>query len=559
MRLTARDVLLWTARQVRGGLTLGGGLVVFHQAAEAAVPVLIGVIIDRGVATGDVGAMVTWTAVLAVLFVALSAAGCCGIYAYEHVLFRADHAVRMRIAERALDPRGVRDPTRAGELVSLSTVDSLRVSEGVAAVMRTAGAFAGILGGAAFLLATSVPLGLIILVGLPIMLVAVRALARPLERRSAEQHAAIAATAGVATDLLTGLRVVKGLGAEPVGVARYRVASRLALRGALRAARVQGAYEGVTLGLSGLFLVVVAWVGGRMALEGTITIGELVSAVGLTQFLVGPLYRLVYAGTEFARGAGSAGRIAAFLDAPVAVPDGEGSLPAPVRGAVALRGVRHGTLRDVELDIAPGELVGVVAEDPLDAGALLALLSRSADPEEGEVLVDGAVLRDLRLEDARGAILAEPHDADLFEGTLAENVDVAGDGSPSPEALEASAVDEVVESLPEGLAARLGEDGRSLSGGQRQRVALARALQSDPPVLVLHDPTTAVDAATEYRIATRLQALRAGRTTILVTTSPALLAITTRIVVVREGRVAAEGAHADLATRDATYREVVFS
>ncbi|MEA2179421.1 MAG: putative transport system ATP-binding protein, partial [Solirubrobacteraceae bacterium] len=95
--------------------------------------------------------------------------------------------------------------------------------------------------------------------------------------------------------------------------------------------------------------------------------------------------------------------------------------------------------------------------------------------------------------------------------------------------------------------------------GQRQRVALARALQSDPPVLVLHDPTTAVDAATEYRIATRLQALRAGRTTILVTTSPALLAITTRIVVVREGRVAAEGAHADLATRDATYREVVFS
>jgi putative ABC transport system ATP-binding protein len=532
---TARDLLLWAARRVRGTVALGALLMVTHQAAEAAVPVLIGVVIDRGVATGDMGAMLTWVGVLAALFVGLSAAGCSGIYLYQRGLVWADHAVRMRIAERALDARGLREPARAGELVSLATVDALRVAQSTSAVMLACGALAGILGGAAFLLATSVTLGLIILLGLPVVLVAVRALARPLERRSAEQHAAIAATAGVATDLLTGLRVVKGLGAERAGAARYRAASRVALVGALRAARVQGAYEGVTIGLSGVFLVVVAWAGGRMALEGTITIGELVSAVGLTQFLIGPLSRLVFVGAELARGAGSAGRIAAFLRAPAAIGDDGAPLPAPARGAVALRGVSHGPLRDVDLAVAPGEIAGIVADDPLDAAALLALLARSADPTAGEVLLDGTPLQRLRLDDVRAAMLVEPHDADLFGATEPRDAVIAGEDVP------------------------IGSESRALSGGQRQRVALARALLAEPPVLVLHDPTTAVDAATEHRIAARLRELRAGRTTLLVTTSPALLSVATRIVVLREGRVVAEGSHADLAAADEGYREAVLS
>jgi putative ABC transport system ATP-binding protein len=226
---------------------------------------------------------------------------------------------------------------------------------------------------------------------------------------------------------------------------------------------------------------------------------------------------------------------------------------------VALRGVRLRSLRGVDLDVAAGEIVGVVAEDPVDAAALLALLGRTEDPEAGEVLVDGRPLRSLRLHDGRGAVLAEPHDTDLFEGTLGENVDVAGGGAEPWPALVAAAADEVVEGLPEGLDAPLGEDGRSLSGGQRQRVALARALHADPPVLVLHDPTTAVDAATEDRIASRLAELRAGRTTILVTTSPALLSITSRAVVIREGVVVADGTHRGLAAEDDGYRAAVLS
>ncbi len=559
MDLSARDVLLWVARQVRGDLASAAILLSTHQACEAAVPVLIGVIIDRGVATGDVGAMVLWAGVLAVLFVVLATAGCVGGIAYERAAIRGEHHIRLRIAGRALDPRGQRDATRAGEVVSLATVDALRVAQGSATAVLFASATTAIAVTATVLLVTSLRLGLIILVGLPLMLVAARALARPLERRSAEQHAAIAATAGVATDLLTGLRVVKGLGAEPVGAQRYRAASRRALLGALRAARVQGAYEGVTIGMSSVFLVVVAWVGGRMALDGTISIGELVSALGLTQFLVGPLSRLVWAGGELARGAGSAGRVAALLSAPHAVPDGPEALPSPPRGAVSLRGVRIGSLRGVDLELRPGEIVGVVAEDPADAQSLMACLGRTADPDEGEVLVDGRPLRALRLDDGRGAVLAEPHDPDLFEGTLGENVDVRGDGTAPGAALAAAAADEVVAGLPEGLDTPLGEDGRSLSGGQRQRLALARALHADPPVLVLHEPTTAVDAATEHRIASRLAQLRAGRTTVLITTSPALLSVTSRAIVIREGAVVADGRHHDLAAEDDGYRETVLS
>jgi putative ABC transport system ATP-binding protein len=308
--------------------------------------------------------------------------------------------------------------------------------------------------------------------------------------------------------------------------ASSRLASRVALRGALRAARVQGAYEGVTIGLSGVFLVVVAWAGGRMALQGTITVGELVGAVGLTQFLIGPLSRLVYAGAQLARAAGSAGRIAAFLRAPVAVRDGDAPLAAPVSGALALHGLRHGPLRDVDLVVAPGEIAGIVADDPRDADALLALLARSADPTAGEVLLDGRPLRGLRLDDVRAAMLVEPHDGDLFGATQPGDAAIAGDDVP------------------------VGSESLQLSGGQRQRVTLARALRADPPVLVLHDPTTAVDAATEHCIAARVRELRAGRTTVLVTTSPALLEIATRIVVLREGRVVAEGSHAALAAAD---------
>jgi putative ABC transport system ATP-binding protein len=174
------------------------------------------------------------------------------------------------------------------------------------------------------------------------------------------------------------------------------------------------------------------------------------------------------------------------------------------------------------------------------------------------VVLDGVDLGDVTPGTARELLLTAAHDADLFEDTVLGNVRGAGAHPDAVRrAMAAADVTELCQALPDGADTVLAEHGRSLSGGQRQRIALARALAADPPVLVLHDPTTAVDAVTEARIAERLRAARTGRTTIVVTTSPALLAAADRVVVITAGAVRVEGTHQRLVRDDAAYRELV--
>jgi putative ABC transport system ATP-binding protein len=543
-------------RSGRRDLAIGSGLAMIHQAAEALVPVVIGIVIDRAVETGDTGALVRWIAALAGLFVCLSSAGCVGVYVYERVVTRAGHQARMALVRRVLDPRGGAEAENLpGELVSLASVDTNRIGEGMGMVMLGAGAVVGTVGTATLLLATSVQLGLVVLVGLPLVLVAVRLLARPLERRSGAEHAAVAAASGVATDLMTGLRVLKGIGAEAAAAARYRRASRLALGGALRTARVEGGYEALTITMGGAFLVVVAWLGGRLALDGDLTIGQLVAALGLTQFLVGPLNRVAFVAATLAQAQAAAGRIAAVCAVPPETRGGTVSLGDDVRGELRIATPAGG----FELVVGAGETVGVVCRSPEDALRLLALLDGPVGSAT-TLALDGVPLGDAVLDDRRRAVLVARHDAALFEETLVGNVAVAA-GSPEQvdAAIRAAGADEVAEVVDGGLDAEVGEDGRALSGGQRQRVALARALATDTPVLVLEDPLTAVDAVTEHRVAQRLRSLRDGRTTVLVTSSPALLAVADRVVLVDEGHVVVEGTHVELAGSDERYRTAVLS
>ncbi|MGW4056613.1 ATP-binding cassette domain-containing protein, partial [Streptomyces sp. NPDC004779] len=212
-----------------------------------------------------------------------------------------------------------------------------------------------------------------------------------------------------------------------------------------------------------------------------------------------------------------------------------------------------------------GSLTGIVTRDPAAAQDLLLALARETDPADGRVELDGVPLTELDPGLLRRAVLVAHHDADLFEGSLLDVVRAGAstaDGA-DPHAVEAalaaSGADEVARVLPGGADTVLAERGRSLSGGQRQRVALARALAADRPVLVLHDPTTAVDTVTESRIAARLREVRQGRTTVLITTSPALLATTDRVVVLDGGTVTADGTHAELLADDETYRTAVLA
>jgi putative ABC transport system ATP-binding protein len=219
-----------------------------------------------------------------------------------------------------------------------------------------------------------------------------------------------------------------------------------------------------------------------------------------------------------------------------------------------------GPLDGVNLRVAAGELVGVVAPRAAEAEALVKVLAATVPPDaySGAVLVGGQRLDRLDVDQARRVLLVEPHRADLFTGSLRTNIN-AGDAGPVElgEALRAAAADEVVAAHPDGLDHEVAERGVSLSGGQRQRLALARALLAAPPILVLHDPTTAVDPVTEHAIAHGLRALRRARTTVVVTSSPALLAVTDRVVVLDGGRVVACGRHAELGETDEAYRRAV--
>lgn len=558
-----RTVLRTALRGQRTSILAAGVLFICHQAGEALVPVMIGLIIDEAVGPGDGSALLRWLLVLAMVFAVLSFGYRLGARSAERAAEGVAHELRIRIAERVLDDRGGAESGRLpGALAGLATSDTAKVGFLSFAVPSGIAALAGLLVGGVALLRLSLPLGLVVLLAAPPMLWLVHRLGQPLEARSAEQQERAAASFGVAADLVAGLRVLKGLGAEPAAVARYRTVSQDALHATARAARADAAYEAAMLAMTGIFLAGVALLGGHLAARDDISVGELVAAVGLAQFLIGPMGAMAWVGSHLSQGRASATRIAEVLEAPPAIPGGDALPGHPVRGALDLREVHSESLTGLTLSVTAGELVGIAAE-PGDARALLRCLAREADPQGGAVLLDGRPLTELAPGPLRRALLVAAHDAHLFGGSLLDNVldgrghEAARDAEAVQPALTAGGADEVALALPDGLASWVGERGRALSGGQRQRVALARALAADAPVLVLHDPTTAVDAATEARLARGIRDLRHGRTTVLVTTSPALLAVADRVAVIRAGQVGEVGRHEDLVSASAAYRDLV--
>ncbi|WP_328467724.1 ABC transporter ATP-binding protein/permease [Actinoplanes sp. NBC_00393] len=550
-------------RRQRARLAGGVALLCLHQATEAMVPVAIGVIIDRAVATSDTGALLVSLAGLAALFAVLAFAWRTGARLSFGAAEHEAHWARVRIAERALDPRGHRSGLRNGELLSIAAQDADQSVEAIRAAGMAAAACTALIVSAVALLVVNLPLGIGVLLAVPLVLSGLQRLAPLLTRRADAQQEALAATTALAVDLVSGLRVLRGIGAQHHAAGRYAVASRRALTDTLRAANTKGVHLGLTTAVNGLLLAAITGVAGWLALEGRITVGELVAVVGLAQFIAEPVQTLGWCVQMFATARASARRISRVLDAAPAVRPGEAGTPPPAVERVVLDEVGYGTLGGLDLRVAAGEVVGVLAYDPRDAEALLALLAGTVPREEyrGSVRIDGAPAETLDLAAARGVVLVEKHDVTLFEGTLRTNL--AAGAAPDDHGLLAAArvaaAEDVLDGHPDGLDQVLIERGANLSGGQRQRVALARAVAAAPPVLVLHDPTTAVDAVTEALIAERLTAVRRQPplATLVVTSSPALLRAVSRVVVLDAGRVGAEGTHEHLVATEPRYREVV--
>jgi len=537
------------------------GLLTSWQLCEAMVPVLIGVTIDRGVATGEVGAFVAWSAAVVGLFVVLSYSYRFGARIGMRAIETEVHELRVEIAEHALDARGVRSDRLSGETLSLATSDAEEVGYALRMIGYAVAALAAVVVAAVVLLRTDLVLGLVVLAGVPLCLLLTQVVTPAVSRRSRSQQERSARSAGVATDLVRGIRVLHGIGGEAAGVARYREASQQARAAGVRVAGARAAMIGLAQTLSGVFLAVVTLLAGRLALSGDISVGELIAIVGLTQFLAEPITTLAEMSAQMAAAVTSGQRIADYLATPHLAASGSERIDHG-DADLAVKGVWHGSLTGLDLDSQPGELLGVVTADPADAQALVRLLAAEAPAEEvtGEVILGDVPLTHLDVDARRTMLAVAPHRADLFEGTLRSNIDPweGLDDRALERVLVASAADDVVGLRPGGLDEVVTPDGATYSGGQRQRIAVARALAADAPVLVLHDPTTAVDSVTEQRIARGIRQLRGDGTltTWLLTSSPALLEQSDRVVFVRGGSVVAEGTHRDL-LGDPDYRSVV--
>lgn len=533
---------------LRGGRGLRLGLTTLafmtHQLCEALVPIVVGVVIDRALEPGDSGALLRWLAVLAGVFLVLSLSyqraskAMVGVYGY------AEHELRQLTMTRLLDPYGLRRRPGPGEALSLVTSDTYRVAGVSWSVVEQAATITAILTASTALLLISVPLGLGVIVSTVLVLVLMQRIAMPLEARGMAEQSSAARAGEVATDMITGLRVLTGMNAQQEAAARYRTASDASKRGAITASRAVLAYSALSLSLSGVFLAALATASGYLALEGQLTIGQLVTVLGLAQFLQGALAHVGTFASNWAHKRASARRIGGLLaepplttppvpgpsgstgagngPGPGSAPDADGSVPRPRTAGVIWHPPGHGE----PVTLAPGVLIGVVPRHPAHARALSDRLAGRTPPDRGELLIDGADAVDLGPEAVRAHVVAPPHQGTLFSGSLRTNLTPPG-GTADPAVIRAAVLDDVLEHIG-GADTDIGEHGRRLSGGQRQRLLLARALHTDAALLVLDEPTTAVDPVTERRIAQGLSQLSGA--TLLITTSRILLASCDQVV-----------------------------
>ncbi|MCH5676262.1 ABC transporter transmembrane domain-containing protein [Streptomyces gilvus] len=549
--------LWWLARNQLGGQlkSLAWGLL--HFVAVSALPFCVGLsvqaVVDRSgtrlALTGGLLALCAFCIALGDTFLHRTAV--------TNWITAAARVQQLLARKAAVLGSALTRRVAAGEVVAVSTGDVEKIGWFVEAVSRFTAAALTVVVVCVALLLYQPALGVVVAAGLPVVALAVLPLLPRATRRADFQREKAGRATELASDTVAGLRVLRGIGGEDLFLDRYRRASQEVRHAAVRSARMWSLIAAVQTLLPGVLMIVVVWYGVHLARQGRITIGELVTVYSSVMVLSYPLQNFHEIAMAYSFSRPSAKRAARVLSLERAT-DTEG-----VRGA----DVPSGDLYDPATGLlAPaGRLTAVVCGDPDAAGLLAERLGGHPAEQDTSVLLGGVPLDELPLDTARTAVLVQDKDPVLLSGSLRELLDVPASGKVSAQdALAAAQCGDVLDALAQAsldaedpMGTRITERGRSLSGGQRQRLALARSLITDPEVLVLDEPTSAVDSHTEARIAQGVRGLREGRTTVVFTSSPLLLDHADRVVLVHEGRVVAVGVHRELVHSEPRYRAVV--
>ena len=539
-------------------------------AAKVVIPLLVKAAIDNGVVPDDMGALRRWVIVIALL--GLVQGLFTGLRRYS--AFMISRAAEMDMRDRLFAHLqrlhfAYHDQAQTGNLMSRGNTDLQQVQAFLVMIPLTISNAVTVVAVTVILLTIDPLLTLLALGALPLLNVLAKRFGTKLHPTVMRIQAESAELAAVVEESVSGVRVVKGFGAEDVQRARLRAEADDVYEASIDATRVRAAFLPGLDALPQLGLVAVLAYGGHQVINGNLTLGSLVAFNVYVIMLIWPLRTLGMILAQAQRAVASSERVhevlaaaADVVDAPnaVALPDGPGELEF---GDVTFRypaGAAMPVLRGFTLRVRAGESVALVGPTGCGKTTVARLIPRFYEIDQGSITIDGVDVRDLKLRDLRRAVGIVFEDTFLFNDTVAANIAFAepdADKARIERAARLAGAHEFIVELPGGYATEIGERGFSLSGGQRQRIAIARAILADPRVLILDDATSAVDPTKEHEIRDALTQVMRDRTTLVIAHRPATIALADRVVLLDDGHVVEEGTHAELLERSSRYRSVL--
>ena len=537
-------------------LSLAGTTVV--AITEPLVAALIKPLLDGSFVEKDPYSIRVMPLLLVTVFIVRGIADFVGSVAMNWIAHRVVMDLRDGLFARLLTlPTRHFDDHSAGTLLSRLTYDVTQVmtasTQALVTLVRDGLAVVGLL---AWMLYLNWQLSLLAFLIAPGIGLIMRVISQRLRRLSRELQELMGEMTRVIDEVLQGHKVIKIFGGQDYERNRFnRVNNRVRQFNLKLVAASEGSGPLVQL-LAIIALGSMIYLASLQSAADQITVGGFVSLFGAMAMLLAPIKRLTKVNEQLQRGLAAAETIFALLDEPAEPDRGTRAIGRAV-GRVSFRAVSHRyraegaeVVRRLSLEVHPGETIALVGPSGSGKTTLMSLLPRFYEPDSGDILLDGAPIRELRLAELRANIAYVSQDIVLFNDTVAANI-AYGAGFRADEAdlvraAERAHAMEFIRELPQGLHTLIGENGARLSGGQRQRVAIARALLKNAPILILDEATSALDTQSERKVQQALDALREGRTAFVIAHRLSTIETADRIVVLDKGSIAEIGTHAEL-------------